>query len=117
MGSTRLPGAAEASQRSERLAIADRTSSRQHGGTYGAVHELPTVLEAAGLSHSVGVMLSCAQHINGLNCSYDCLYHRLTPIGLLLGVSRCLHAVGSSTTLVRCCVLLEHRGDQLHCMR
>ena len=30
---------AEASQRLERLAIADRTSGRQHGGTEGAVHE------------------------------------------------------------------------------
>ena len=40
------------SQCSERLAIADRTSGRQHGGTEGAVHayELPTALEAAGLS-------------------------------------------------------------------
>ena len=41
----------EASQRSKRLAIVDRTSDRQHGGTEGAVHELPTgYTEAAGLS-------------------------------------------------------------------
>ena len=40
---------AEASQRLERLAIADRTSGRRHGGTEGAVHALPSALEAAGL--------------------------------------------------------------------
>ena len=65
---------AEASQRSECLAIADRTSGRQHGGTVVAVHELPTTpLEAAGLSGGY----TCSQRTRGVASAWQLQTARL----------------------------------------